>query len=165
MDQTSQALPMAGSGPASLLSSDQRALLRAVLNRILPANGPLAAAGELGVGDAVEEALLAAPALRRTFISGLVEIELAAARGGADFAALPTAEQDSLLKAVEAAHPVSFGTLVEHSYRAYYLRPDVHAAIGYDSRPPHPLGYELPPFDEGLLTRQRRREPFWRPTA
>jgi len=53
---------------------------------------------------------------------------------------------------------------VEQTYLGYYTRPEVHTVIGFESRPPHPLGHQLPPFDPALLDRQRQRAPFWRKT-
>ena len=52
---------------------------------------------------------------------------------------------------------VVFAALVEHTYRGYYVRPEVHAAIGYTTRPPQPLGHELAPWREELL--QQRPAP------
>jgi hypothetical protein len=45
------------------------------------------------------------------------------------------------------------------------MLPRVHAKIGHDSRPPQPLGHDLPPFDPALLDAQRLRAPFWRRTT
>jgi hypothetical protein len=42
------------------------------------------------------------------------------------------------------------------------VRRVVEQETGYEDRPPQPLGYELEPFDEALLERQRARQPFWR---
>ncbi|MFT8244844.1 hypothetical protein [Roseomonas sp. BN140053] len=73
---------------------------------------------------------------------------------------------EATLRAVEAAEPEAFERVVTLAYIAYYTDPAVRAVIervtGYEARPPQPLGYELPPFDEELLAVQRRRAPFWR---
>ncbi|MFN8539238.1 MAG: hypothetical protein U0232_17405 [Thermomicrobiales bacterium] len=71
-------------------------------------------------------------------------------------------EREAALRAVEAAHPVFFAALVEHAYRFYYTDPRVQRAVGMTDGPPQPRGFELPVFDERLLTVQRKREPFWR---
>ncbi len=84
-------------------------------------------------------------------------------------AALPadfTAGDEVALQAVEAAHPAAFERLTTAAYIAYYTDPGVRQVVerltGYAARPPQPLGYDLPPFDEALLEVQKRRAPFWR---
>ncbi len=153
----------------SVLDEDQRSLLTAVLDRLVPARAGLAGAGGLGGAAVLERTLAASPALRRLFFEGLIAIDLASAardvpspvRG---FAELTPDEQDTVLRAVEVALPAFFAALVDHAYRGYYTRPEVHRLIGHASRPPQPLGHHLPPFDPALLVRQRRRPPFWRHT-
>ena len=73
--------------------------------------------------------------------------------------------QLTLLAEIEVALPVFFGSLVSYAYRGYYTDPRVQAAVGFEPRPPHPRGHELPIFDAELLERQRQRAPFWRPTS
>ena len=70
-----------------------------------------------------------------------------------------------MLRAVELARPAFFAALVDHTYRGYYTLPEVHRAVGWESRPPQPLGHQLPVFDPALLARQRERAPFWRRTS
>jgi Gluconate 2-dehydrogenase subunit 3 len=149
-----------------LLDAAQRALLAAVLNRIVPPRGELPGAGDLEVGAHVEAVLATSLELRRLVLEGLREIEIASARrAGRPFVALGPAEQTAVLEAVEESRPACFAALVEHTYRGYYTQPRVLEAIGYGARPPQPLGRSLPPFDPALLARQRERAPFWRRTG
>jgi flagellar biosynthesis component FlhA len=149
-----------------ILSDEQRRLLVAVLDRIVPAREGLAGAGGLGVDRMIERTLALTPSLRRLFLEGLTEIQVASARQrDGDFLALDAATQESVLRAVEAASPAFFAALVEHTYRGYYILPEVHAAIGYPSQPPQPAGLAMPAFREELLTIQRTRAPFWRRTS
>jgi hypothetical protein len=121
--------------------------LAALLDTLLPGDADWPAAGRLdGIED--EVAAEAAPVL----------------------AALPAgfaAGDEAALRAIEAAQPAAFERLVAAVYLAYYTHPAVRAVLervtGYEARPPQPLGYELPPFDERLLDTQRKRAPFWRP--
>ena len=159
-------------GPAGVeqaLSDEQQVLLAAVLNRIVPARDGLPGAGDLGVAAAIDATLAASPTLRRLFLEGLLMIELESARlaGSPDqcFGDLDADLQDDVLRAVELAWPAFFAALVSHTYRGYYTLPEVHRAIGWESRPPQPLGHRLPAFDPALLARQRQRAPFWRPTS
>ena len=144
-------------------SEEQRRLLVAVLDRIVPPNEALPGAGGLGVDAAIDATLAQAPRLRRLFLDGLAEIAVTAARDtSGDFPALDAEAQEHVLRTVEAAEPAFFAALVEHTYRGYYVRPEVHAAIGYATRPPQPLGQELAPWREELLRAQLDRAPFWR---
>jgi hypothetical protein len=150
---------------ASVLSDEQRALLTSVLDVIVPANGSLPGAGGLGVAAVIDRTLAQTPKLRRVFLNGLAEIEVASQQqAGQPFGSLDATGQESLLQSVEEAHPGFFAALVEHAYRGYYTHPQVHAAIGYPGRAPQPLGHQLAPFREELLQLQRGREPFWRTT-
>jgi hypothetical protein len=149
----------------TVLSEEQRRLLAAVLDRIVPPRDQLPGAGGLGVDAAIDRTLAQTPRLRRRFLDGLAEIAVASARRtDRHFQALDAATQDDVLRTVEAAQPAFFAALVEHTYRGYYTLPEVHAVIGYEPRPPQPLGYELPPFRDELLQLQRGRVPFWRRT-
>ena len=60
----------------------------------------------------------------------------------------------------------NFDLLILYAYGAYYIDPRVRdiveARTGYPNRPPQPLGYDLPPFDERLLDKVKQRPPFWR---
>lgn len=76
------------------------------------------------------------------------------------------AAQVEALAALEADDGDAFARLILYAYGAYYTDPAVRAVVeartGYPARPPQPLGYELPPFDESLLETVRKRPPFWR---
>ena len=158
------AAPDAGVPAPSVLSDEQRALLTAVLDCIVPANGSVVGAGGLGVAATIDRTLAQTPKLRRVFLSGLAEIEVTSQQqSGQPFEALDASGQESLLRAVEEAQPAFFAALVDHAYRGYYTHPQVHAAIGYPDRAPQPLGHQLAPFREELLQLQRTRAPFWRP--
>jgi hypothetical protein len=153
-----------GAVAGPVLDQARRALLATVLDRIVPENGGVPAAGALGVGESIERTLAGSAPLRRMMLDGLVEIDVAA--GPAGFRALDGTARDELLRGVEAAHPAFFAALVNHAYRGYYTHPTVlehlERATGYPARPPQPLGHAIEPWDEGLLGRQRQRPPFWR---
>jgi len=148
-----------------VFTDDQQSVLKAALNRIIPREGPMPAAGDLHVGTFIERYVQGSLALRRLFLDGLRAIAIAGARYGGAFIDLSTDEQDDVLRRVEEAEPLFFGWLVDLTYRGYYVHPDAHAALAYDGRPPQPRGFAVPKFDEGLLSRQKNRLPLWRPTS
>lgn len=149
----------------AFFSPEQAALLKAILNRVIPPDGAMPGAGDLGAVEAIETALSGAPAARRLFLDGLAEVQLVAWRTtDQEFVALGASEQDAILKAVETARSDFFAQLVHHAYRAYYVHPTVVRALGLDPRPPQPLGHSLPSFDPALLDRVRARGPIYRRT-
>jgi hypothetical protein len=147
----------------TVLDAAQGAMLRAVLNCLVPARTDLPGAGDLDVGASIESSLAGSIGVRRLFLDGLDEIAISSDRQfRRPFGELDSAGQTAVLETVEREHPAFFAALVEHTYRGYYTLPAVHAAIGFESRPPQPLGHQLAPFDPALLEGQRLRAPFWR---
>jgi hypothetical protein len=145
--------------PNSIFDATQRALLTAVLNRIIPADGDMPAAGELGVGEFVEGVAAATGQLRRSFLDGLVQIELAAQERGGSFGSLSPAAQAQALEAVETDAPAFFQQLVTQTYRGYYTNQTVFDALKY--REPNRADYDPTPLDESLLEPVRQRGPIW----
>jgi hypothetical protein len=145
------------------LDEPRRALLKAMLNRIVPAYGDLPGAGDLDVGAGIERTLAESTRLRRLFLDGLTEVAITAQhQTGLEFVELDSTRQSAVLETIEQRRPAFFQALVEHTYRGYYTLAAVQLAVGFEPRPPQPLGHELPPFDPALLDSQRQRAPFWR---
>lgn len=144
----------------SILSDAQRALLAAMLNRIVPAAGEMPGAGDLGVAGFVESVAAGSTGKRRLLLDGLVQVELAA--GGA-FAALAEPAQVAALQSVQASSPEFFQELVTQTYRGYYTNETVCGALGY--RPPNREDYDPLPFDESLLEPVRQRGQVWTETG
>jgi len=146
-----------------IFSPDQRSLLSAVLNRIIPAKDELPGAGNLGVGAYIEETVSAATSQTRLFNDGLAQIAVAAGQSSAkSFEGLPEAAKDELLRSVETAHPAFFDQLVLQTYNGYYTNPEVFKIIGYEVPKLAPPGSQPELLDTSLLDQQRQREPFWK---
>ena len=143
----------------SILSDAQRALLSAVLNRIVPASGDMPGAGDLGIARFAESVAAASTGKRRLLMDGLVRIELAASERGGSFTALAESAQVEALQSVEASNPDFFQELVTQTYRGYYTNETVCGALGY--RPPNREDYDPLPFDESLLEPVRQRGQIW----
>ena len=145
------------------LSEAQRALLSAVLDRILPAGAQLPGAGQLDIGNYVDGVAGLEVLTRRLLWDGLKAIEVAgsqAASGG--FSALPNPDKDGALKRVESDAPGFFQMLVQLAYAGYYTDPQVLRAKGLSTSAPQPAGYKMPPFDDSLLEGVRRRGKAYR---
>lgn len=146
-----------------ILSDDQRALLVATLNRIVPADGEMPGAGDLGIAAFVESVVADSARHRRLLMDGLVQIELVASERGASFAALGEAAQIDVLKVVEEASPTFFQGLVIQAYRGYYTDETVCSLLSY--RAPNRADYDPLPFDESLLEPVRQRGQIWTATG
>lgn len=145
----------------AILSDEQGALLTAALNRIVPAEGDIPGAGDLGIADFVAGVAAADAGKRRRFLDGLRRIELVAAGQGASFSDLPDAAQTAVLQAVSEAAPDFFQELVTQTYRGYYTSQAVFDRLQY--RAPNRADYAPRPFDETLLEPVRARGQMWTP--
>ena len=153
-----------GGGAGGVLTLGQLALLGAVQDRLVPAEGDLPGAGELGAAGVVDGYLGADPALRPLLLDALRAVEVVAARvaEATPFEGLDPETQVAVLQAVEAEAPLPFRVLVRQTYNAYYTHPAVLAAVGYTLPAPQPEGFAVEAFDDGRLDPVRRRGPIWR---
>lgn len=141
----------------------QRDLLSSVLNRLIPPEGELPGAGDLGLAGFLEGVIEREVKLNRLFNEGLAQIEIAAGiREPAGFQALNDDGKDAALKEVEASHPEFFDEMVRQTYNGYYTNPSIFQLIGYSARPTPGTSGSLELLDESLLEQQRQRAPFWR---
>ena len=136
---------------AMFLSAEQRALLDAVLDRFIPAEGAMPGAGQNGTSDYIDGVVGKSARLARLFGDGLRGVELAASKRGGNFADLDGEVQDEVLRGVEADESAFFEALLGMAYNGYYSNPEVVAALGLDARPPQPLGHEVEFGDFGSL--------------
>ena len=145
------------------MSDGQRDLLRLMLNRIIPEEGTMPGAGDLGLAEFVEGVVGMQPSLRRLFSEALTQVAILAGRRNADgFGAIDGEGQDAVLKEVEASNPAFFDELVRQTYNGYYTNLQVYERLDY--APPTKEQAERQPelLDESLLEQQKQRAPFWR---
>ena len=136
---------------AMFLSSEQRALLDSILDRLIPAEGAMPGAGQNGTAEYIDGVVGQSTRMARLFGAGLRNIELAAARRGASFVELSGEAQDEILNGIEANESAFFETLLGQAYNGYYSNPEVVAALGLEARPPQPRGHEVEFGDFGTL--------------
>ncbi|WP_417724289.1 hypothetical protein [Salipiger sp.] len=134
--------------------------LNALVDTLLPGDGgDWPSAGALDLGPRMAEMAALAP-------GGTDALETVLARLPDTFGAMDQPARQALLAEIEDADPERFGRIVTAAYNAYYTTPAVRDVIerltGYENRPPQPLGYALPPFDESLLDAVKARGPIWR---
>jgi len=143
--------------PTRSLTEAEHAVLRDVMDRLVPPIDALPGAGAMGLLPEVE----AMAGQHGPFHKALIGLLDGLAAEG--FAALSGPAQDDAIRAFEKAQPAVFNALLEVVYIAYYGDERVHRRIGWRTGALQPLGFELPPFDEAILDKTRRRQSFWRP--
>ena len=117
--------------PATELSR----VLTIVLNRLIPAEGRMPAAGDLGISDFVERAVAEGPHLAPAVLD--VVGRLPAYR---QVRRMSGEEVDVALRRVERERPASFETLLQIAYAGYYSHPRVVATLGWVD-PDEPVGH------------------------
>jgi hypothetical protein len=141
-------------------SNDEASTLASVLDELIPASadGKLPAAGELGLTSHIDQALQKTAELRTMIVQGLADLDnLARSRHGQRFAELSKQQKVALLNEQGFIFP-----LLLHTYVGYYQNERVVSALGLESRPPHPKGYEMEANDLTLLDAVRRRPKLYR---
>ena len=134
------------------LTREQREQLTRVLNRLVPADGDMPGAGDIGVGQFIDDLLVEAPHLRRSILDVLAAVP----PPGAEAAA---ALYDQLRR-IEQEQPASFNLLLHATSTGYYNHPQVLDAIGWV--PPDAQVARPEPADTTLLDAVRRRGPIYR---
>jgi hypothetical protein len=133
---------------------DDPGFLRAILNLVIPPEGGMPGAGDLGLGAEVAGSLGHDPATA----AGLDAIQSAAsARDPGGLAALPESAALDVAQSLAADYPALMPTLARVTALAYYQHPEVLVAIGEPARPPFPEGFELDPISPEWLALLERR--------
>jgi hypothetical protein len=73
-------------------------------------------------------------------------------------------EPQAAIAELRAAEPDKFGLLAEVAAAAYFMNPQVQAAIGYTGQGPQPIDPHPDYEDDGLLESVKSRGPIYRPT-
>ena len=145
------------------LSTAQRDLLAAVVDRIIPPGIGVPGAGEVGVAEHVEGIAGVSPQSRVLLTNCLKAIETASGRSHSkEFVDLSDREKTEVLKGVESKHAEVFAVLLRETYSGYYSNPEVLRAKELPLAAPQPAGYEVEPFDTALLDGVRKRGKAYR---
>ncbi len=145
------------------LSAQQRELLRAVVDRIIPPADGVPSATLMGVTEHVEGVAGVSPQARSLLANGLKAIEVTSGRNHSKgFLELSDAEMTAVLRQIEIEHPKLFQALVRETYSGYYSNPTALRAKNLPLSAPQPVGYEVEPFDMSLLEPVRQRGKAYR---
>jgi gluconate 2-dehydrogenase gamma chain len=95
--------PLAAQVPATVFSSEQRKILDAFIDRLIPKDELGPGALECGVGDYIDQCLAGFNAAEKpVFLEGLASLDLYALRSqGIAFATLPAEKRDAVLTAID----------------------------------------------------------------
>ena len=132
------------------LSDQRRAQLGAIADELIPAGSGMPSASEAGVGGQyLDEVLGARPDLAEPLEAALASVE------GAD-------DPIGALRGDAGA----WGVITAVVPAAYFLNPDMRAAIGYPGLEARPIDPDAAPdyLDDGLLDSVVSRGPVYRPT-
>ena len=144
--------------PAATLSAGERAALRALVGRMIPASAEYAVPG---ADDAAIFADIVAT-LGRDFAAVREALGRIDAMGGGAFAELPPARQEAVVQHFREAAPLLATVLEAVTLRCYYRDERVMRALGIEVRPPYPLGFEVEQGDFSLLDPVRARGKVYR---
>ena len=147
---------------AGLLNEVRSAILDRVLDLIVPpsADGRLPGAAELGVPDyLLANAPDALAVLRRELDMLEAQARERLARG---FCELDAAQRQSLVDEARAQDPTFMSRLALETVTCYYQHDRVLEALGLETRPPYPQGFQVIAGDLTLLGPVRRRGKLYR---
>src|SRR5689334_22902875 len=131
--------------------SKERALLGKLADVLIPAGGRFPSAS---AADVTAEGLEQVLAVRPELAAGLKKVLTFSVD-------LPPSDAVSQLKTKD---PSTFGVLAELVAGAYFLNPQVRAALGYDGQSAKPIDPHADYLDDGLLQSVIDRGPIYRPT-
>lgn len=138
-------------GGNRVLTPAQRSLLSGIADRLVPADGAMPGAGELGVAGFIDAALVAAPHLRSplmALLDGLPDAER--------FRELSVTQAERLLNRVQEEQGEDFDLLLQAVYTGYYSHAAIQRVLGWTDPVHSPLASE--PFDVRLLDEVLERE-------
>jgi hypothetical protein len=139
------------SGSIMSFNSEERALLAALADVLIPADGEFPSASEAGVAaDGLDQVLAVRPELREA-----LRRVLAAARGR------PAAD---VVAGLRRSDPAGYGALTEFVPGAYFLNPQVRQRLGYRGQTAQPIEPHRDHLADGLIQSVIDRGPIYRPT-
>jgi hypothetical protein len=145
------------------LNDNQLLTLRAAMDLIIPADGPMPKATDAGALGYIERVLPSSPRLAAQLTESLAVLEAYSLRTyNTPFPQLTQPQRIALLREMEATAPPQFAALRNLVYESYYTQPAIWKLIGYELYSTDHGGPHMAPFDESLLEDVRNRGPLYR---
>lgn len=150
------------SKPNNLLPDSDLKTLKFAMDRIIPSNGKMPSASEVGGAEYILKLLDELPDIKSLFIHLLKAIENESLEEySQSFSDLKPSQQTEILKQLELSDPDLFKVLKDFTYESYYINEKVWKLIGYDPHPTGTIGPTMEPFDENLLSRVKNLPPMY----
>ena len=145
------------------LSEDYALLLVEVLDCIVPRDGDIPGAGEVGVAVYIGGEMDYSKYLKALIEEVLISIEETSQEMYSQcFGILPDRSKVDVLSRVESENGEFFKELVRLCYSGYYIDPEIRQFLGLEQRPPFPVGYDMEPLDMSLLENVKSRGRIYR---
>jgi gluconate 2-dehydrogenase subunit 3-like protein len=133
---SAQAPARAHAPVAAPLEAQQRDLLRAAMDEIIPAGDGMPAASEVGGVEYLEQLAQRHARSAKELHEALGALEKSTqGRTKASFVSLARAQRVEQLTAFEKQEAATFQTLRNYVYEAYYTRPEIWKLVGYEFYP------------------------------
>ena len=133
------------------IENKDRSTLAGLADVLIPASAGFPSASQVGVADeGLDQVLAVRPDLAKP-LKGI--LQSAKGRNPAEVVAQ-----------LQDENPASFAALAEIVAGAYFMNPQVRAAIGYHGQVPQPLASRPDHLNDGLLQPVIDRGPLYRPT-
>lgn len=137
-------------------SEQSSRLLQSILDLLIPPIENLAGAGGLNLEDELHRM-----STEHSKYTGVIDRSIDTITSILASTGLNSQVTSEVIQQFESSDPRLFELLLEIVYTAYYSDTRVHERIGWKSGAPQPEGHPMPPWDESILDRVRKRKPFW----
>lgn len=148
-------LAAAAAGAFLIFTDDEAALFSRMANRLIPAQGVMPGAGDIGLATFVDGVLADASHLRQPILDVLHLV-----RSADEAEAATDDDLDAVLARIERTHPAAFTQMLEAVYTGYYSHQDVLLAIGWEH--PGDVADTSETLDARLLDDVVSRGPIYR---
>ena len=165
LGQASATVPAPGAKSAAAeLEPQERALLRAAVEEIIPAGDGMPSASEVGAVEYLDRLASEAPDIKKALRESLTALQGVSRRVfKKGFTALAHSDRVTVLTKLEKqSAPEPFKELRDLTYEAYYTNPRVWKLVGYEPHPTNGPGPHMKPFDEASLAKVRQMPKFYR---
>ena len=140
-----------------MTTSDQSTrLMQSILDLLIPPIENLAGAGGLNLEDELHRM-----STEHSKYTGVIDRSIDTITSILASTGLNSQVTSEVIQQFESSDPRLFELLLEIVYTAYYSDTRVHKRIGWKSGALQPEGHPMPPWDESILDRVRKRKPFW----
>ena len=137
-------------------SEQSSRLMQSILDLLIPPIENLAGAGGLNLEDELHRM-----STEHSKYTGVIDRSIDAITNLLGSTGINSQVTSEVIQQFESSDPRLFELLLEIVYTAYYSDTRVHERIGWKGGALQSEGHPMPPWDESILDRVRKRKPFW----